>query len=162
MDTQYKSPAPPDYKECNERNIELSYDPMEQGTVAWIEEWVKPGEKIRRKICWLPDGASVRHERDLKTLMSWATRVDVKPDLPEGHPLRKSCYYGWSYYPLPDTPMVREILHRIDYSHQRELWEKLRNVLIQIEDAGFYLNVFVAEKDAEMILRPNISISLVK
>lgn len=161
MDTQYKPPAPPDHKDHNERNIELSYDPMEQGTVAWITEYVGPTEKVRRKICWCPDQCSVRHERDIKTLMSWATRVDVKPNLPPEHTV---VGYGWCYYPLPDTPMVREILHRIDYTGQKNLWMRLRTVLLEAQEAGFYLNVYDAPPvdGGEMILRPDFSFSLVK
>ena len=164
MGTQYSPPSPPDWKDSEIKNIELSYDPNEQGTVAWIDEYVGPTERVRRKICWMPDAVGHRHEKDLKLLMSWATRVDVRPNVPPDHPAFKAAYLGWCYYPLPATPMVMEILHRLDYTGQETLWRKLRTILLEIHDAGFYINVCdpPAMTDDQMLLRPDFPFSLVK
>jgi len=162
MGTRFETPRPPDHNGNDERNIEFSYDPMDQAHVAWIEERQKDGHRTRRRISYLPDRATTSHENDIKTLMSWALPVDVTPRLPADHPSR--AWAGRTYYPLPPTPMVLNLLKRMDYTDFHETHDKVRAMLHDLHSRGYKFYIHDAPKSTtpHLIMPANFSFCLVK
>lgn len=164
MDTQseevQKEPnRPPDWKKDgrDEYTITFGYDACVQGHVAWIKEWISPGKYSLRQLSVLPDGALNRHTIDIALILSWGIKATTKLDIPVR-------FFDQVEYRLPATPMVLNVLKRMDYSQKRELSRRLRELLNEIKEEGFCLQVFDPPDtiDNVLLMRPDTHLSLVK
>lgn len=162
MGTRFESPRPPDYDGSSERCIEFGYDPHTQGFTAVQEDWQPNGARLRRVIMVLPDRWADDHRHDIETIMSWGLPVDVKPRLPDDHPYRM--FACRTYYPLPATKMVLNLLKRMDYSQHSEMHDKVRALFADLHARGYKFMFHDAPKSEapHLIVPPTNSFCLVK
>jgi hypothetical protein len=159
MATQSEIKRPPDWRGNgeDEYTITFGYDACYQGHVAWIKEWVEAGKYTLRRLSVLPDGASNRHTKDIELLISWAIKATTRLDIPVR-------FFDNIEYRLPATPLVLNVMKRINYSKQREYSNRLRELLNEIKEEGFCLQVFDPPDtiDNVLLMRPDTHLSLVK
>jgi hypothetical protein len=135
----------PDADQHKARTIGLYYCPNEQGHVAYLDEYLGPGEEKRTRIMRMRDGESNNYPKELETLLSWGEIMD-------SHPVRGAWHgmgFGRREYRLHDTPMVRKLLQVMDGDHCARLAEELIRIIKEAHDSGYTIGKWSPGQDYE-------------
>jgi len=136
----FHSPMAPDAHDSMDRTIEFGYDVMIGGTVAWKIERISRFEERRTRICCLRDGEhDSETEKDIKTLESWGVYVRQVPRIGFWENT-----IGGGWWRLHDTPMVRQVLQRIN-KHDEQLSDMLTDAFDVVFKAGYRPHVLIAD-----------------
>jgi len=143
-----KAPLAPDARWQDERTIKFTYDPCRQGHVA-LEVTRQQGITVERPIYGWKDG-DVVEQSDIDRLKSWGVRYEValyagKEEI--------GVFRTW-YYMLHDTPMVRELLSRLDRDVPRRLTDDFEALTKRAASLGCVPARFIPDANGDIHLTP--------
>lgn len=140
-----ESPKAPDANRDHNRTIGLYYCVEQQAHVAYLDEHIGPGEEKRIRIMRMRDGECVNYTKELELLVSWGAIMVSYPVKGIWHGLG----FGRQEHRLHDTPMVRELLRKMDGDHCDQLAADLKRIIKEAFDAGYTIAKYSPSTDHE-------------
>lgn len=131
-------PHAPDADPQQSRTIEFSYD-LNAGGHAFFHVERDDCMVTRRRIGFLKDGEEVRCPDAIDLLKSWGiVRESRIVDLPNPKTI---CMID-RVYMIHDTPMVRDLIRKIDGEHCRQLSARLQELIEEAHQSGYTIKYF--------------------